>query len=139
VVYDSEQIAKLEGGQSDEQDSRVPASFTGFLNQTRVSEAYIAADCLVLPSDYGETWGLVVNEAMASGLPCIISNRCGSAEDLGNCAGNQIFAFGDCEALAQSLKRAALMKANRLVTTKAIGEYSFTKSVTAVTEFATHR
>jgi len=65
-------------------DVRQPssASFAGFLNQTEISRAYVAADCLVLPSDHGETWGLVVNEAMASGLPCIASDACGSAEDL---------------------------------------------------------
>ncbi|MDO9411041.1 MAG: glycosyltransferase family 4 protein [Pseudolabrys sp.] len=60
----------------------VRASFAGFLNQTEISRAYVAADCLVLPSDATETWGLVVNEAMASGLPCIVSDACGCAEDL---------------------------------------------------------
>jgi glycosyltransferase involved in cell wall biosynthesis len=58
------------------------ASFVGFLNQSEINRAYVAADCLVLPSDAKETWGLVVNEAMASGLPCIVSNACGCAEDL---------------------------------------------------------
>ena len=58
------------------------ASFVGFLNQSEISRAYVAADCLVLPSNATETWGLVVNEAMASGLPCIVSNTCGCAEDL---------------------------------------------------------
>jgi glycosyltransferase involved in cell wall biosynthesis len=58
------------------------ASFVGFLNQSEISRAYVAADCLVLPSDANETWGLVVNEAMASGLPCIVSNACGCVEDL---------------------------------------------------------
>jgi len=58
------------------------ASFIGFLNQSEISRAYVAADCLVLPSDDNETWGLVVNEAMASGLPCIASNGCGCVEDL---------------------------------------------------------
>lgn len=58
------------------------ASFTGFLNQSEVSQAYVAADCLVLPSDARETWGLVVNEALASGLPCVVSDACGCAEDL---------------------------------------------------------
>jgi glycosyltransferase involved in cell wall biosynthesis len=43
----------------------LPVRFTGFLNQTDIPAAYAAADCLVLPSDYSETWGLVVNEAMA--------------------------------------------------------------------------
>jgi glycosyltransferase involved in cell wall biosynthesis len=57
-------------------------SFVGFLNQSEISRAYVAADCLVLPSDAKETWGLVVNEAMASDLPCIVSSACGCAEDL---------------------------------------------------------
>ena len=61
---------------------RPNASFVGFLNQSEISRAYVAADCLVLPSDAKETWGLVVNEAMASGLPCIVSNACGCVEDL---------------------------------------------------------
>jgi glycosyltransferase involved in cell wall biosynthesis len=59
-----------------------PASFVGFLNQTEIPAAYAAADLLVLPSDCGETWGLVVNEALASGLPAVVSNQCGCAEDL---------------------------------------------------------
>ena len=60
----------------------VPVSFGGFLNQTRMPEAYAAADVLVLPSAYQETWGLVVNEAMASGLPAIVSDKVGCAPDL---------------------------------------------------------
>jgi glycosyltransferase involved in cell wall biosynthesis len=79
------------------------ASFAGFLNQTQVSKAYVAADVLVLPSDYGETWGLVVNEAMASGLPCIISDRCGCASDLGECDGNAVYQCGRIEQLAGSI------------------------------------
>jgi glycosyltransferase involved in cell wall biosynthesis len=62
--------------------SKPAASFVGFLNQSEITRAYVAADCLVLPSDAMETWGLVVNEAMASGLPCIVSESCGCAEDL---------------------------------------------------------
>lgn len=58
------------------------ASLAGFLNQMEMAQAYIAADCMVLASDYGETWGLVANESMASGLPVIISNLAGSSEDL---------------------------------------------------------
>jgi glycosyltransferase involved in cell wall biosynthesis len=80
-----------------------PASFAGFLNQTAVSNAYVAADALVLPSDYTETWGLVVNEAMASRLRCIISDRCGCAPDLGGYQGNRVFRFGHIEDLAQTI------------------------------------
>jgi len=43
---------------------------------------YATADALVLPSTYGETWGLVVNEAMACGLPVLVSRCCGCAEAL---------------------------------------------------------
>lgn len=43
---------------------------------------YLAlSDVLVLPS-YSEPWGLVVNEAMACGMPVIVSEKCGCAPDL---------------------------------------------------------
>lgn len=60
----------------------VPATFAGFLNQAEIGAAYAAADVLVLPSDHGETWGLVVNEAMAMGLCVVVSDQVGCAEDL---------------------------------------------------------
>jgi glycosyltransferase involved in cell wall biosynthesis len=63
-------------------ERRLPVTFAGFLNQTEIPRAYAAADALVLPSDAGETWGLVVNEAMASGLPAIVSDKVGCREDL---------------------------------------------------------
>jgi glycosyltransferase involved in cell wall biosynthesis len=78
-----------------------PAAFAGFLNQTEISRAYVAADCLVLPSDYGETWGLVVNEAIASGLPCIVSEACGCAEDI--VGRDWTFPLGDVAALADRI------------------------------------
>jgi glycosyltransferase involved in cell wall biosynthesis len=53
----------------------------GFKNQSELPTYYAASDVLVLPSEY-ETWGLVVNEAMACGLPCIVSDACGSAVDM---------------------------------------------------------
>ncbi len=60
---------------------QLPVSFTGFLNQGEIAQAYAAADFLLLPSR-SETWGLVVNEAMACGLPAIVSDGVGCAEDL---------------------------------------------------------
>lgn len=63
-------------------DEGWPLGFAGFLNQTELPNAYAAADALVLPSSWGETWGLVVNEAMACGLPVIVSDRVGCAPDL---------------------------------------------------------
>ncbi len=42
---------------------------------------YAGAGCFIHPS-MTEQWGLVVNEAMASGLPVLVSQRCGCARDL---------------------------------------------------------
>ena len=42
---------------------------------------YALSDCLIVPST-SETWGLVVNEAMASSKPVIVSNECGCIDDL---------------------------------------------------------
>ena len=83
---------------------RVPVSFAGFLNQSRLPDAYAAADVLVLPSDAGETWGLVVNEAMASGRPAVVSRAAGCCADLvvENATGRS-FACGDVAGLADVL------------------------------------
>lgn len=80
------------------------ASFVGFLNQTEIPAAYVAADALVLPSDAGETWGLVVNEAMACGLPAIVSDQCGCAEDLSaRVDPHLVFRRGDIDDLARAM------------------------------------
>ena len=54
--------------------------WTGFINQPDLQEFYLAADVFVLFSE--ETWGLVVNEAMAHGLPCVVSVLAGASRDL---------------------------------------------------------
>ena len=59
-----------------------PCTMIGFLNQRQIGRAYAAADFVVLPSDGRETWGLVVNEGMACGVPAIVSAEVGCAPDL---------------------------------------------------------
>jgi glycosyltransferase involved in cell wall biosynthesis len=56
--------------------------FVDFRQITGVAPFYALATALVLPSLNGETWGLVVNEAMASGLPVLVSRQCGSSQTL---------------------------------------------------------
>lgn len=63
-------------------EKRVSCVFTGFLNQGEISAAFAAADAIVLLSTDQETWGLIVNEAMAAGLPAIVSDQAGCAPDL---------------------------------------------------------
>ncbi len=55
--------------------------FKGLVNYEDLPAYYGLASALVHPSTT-EQWGLVVNEAMAAGLPVLISERCGCAGDL---------------------------------------------------------
>jgi glycosyltransferase involved in cell wall biosynthesis len=57
--------------------------FLPFQNQSRIPVVYYMADILALPSQGpGETWGLVVNEAMACGKAVLVSDKSGCAIDL---------------------------------------------------------
>ena len=57
--------------------------FLGFQNQTAMPTLYRMADVYCLPSaGPGETWGLAVNEALASGTPCVVSDRAGCSKDM---------------------------------------------------------
>lgn len=132
LVVGSGELAEEARRQSD--GSRLPVSYAGFLNQTELPEAYAAGDCLVLPSDYGETWGLVVNEAMVCGLPAIVSDRVGCGPDLiEQGITGAVFPFGEVDALAACLVEMAADRANaRAMGTRAeqrIGYYSVEQAV----------
>lgn len=53
----------------------------GFQQYPELPAFYGVAGAFVLPS-LSDQWGLVVNEAMASGLPILVSRRCGCCPDL---------------------------------------------------------
>jgi 1,2-diacylglycerol 3-alpha-glucosyltransferase len=53
----------------------------GFLHQEELLPYFAHASCFIHASIY-EQWGLVVNEAMAAGLPVLVSRHCGCFEDL---------------------------------------------------------
>lgn len=113
----------------------VPVSFAGFLNQSEIARAYVAADLLTLPSDAGETWGLVVNEAMACGRPAIVSDLVGCREDL-VVEGETGWSYpcGEVEALANLLRRAAadrprLKAMGELARRRVTSDYSVERAV----------
>lgn len=87
-------------------EAGLAAVFHGFVNQSAMPAIYAAADVLVLPSDAAETWGLVVNEAMACGLPAVVSDAVGCGPDLiEEGATGAVFPLGDVAQLADSIGR----------------------------------
>lgn len=88
--------------------SDVPTHFAGFKNQTELPAYYAAADLLVLPSDGGETWGLVVNEAFACRTPAVVSDAVGCGPDLvDDGRTGATFPLGRPAALADAVERVA--------------------------------
>ncbi len=80
--------------------------FVPYVSQETLCKYYTLAAALILASSYGETWGLVVNEAMACGLPVIVSRQCGCAATLVH-EGINGYAFdsGNRQELVQKLTR----------------------------------
>ena len=79
--------------------------FIKFLNKERLKEYYHAADIFVLMS-IGEAWGLVINEAMACGLPVITTDKCVAGLELIEQDKNGfILPVGDEDGLITSLRK----------------------------------
>lgn len=58
------------------------AKITGWLDKNSIENVLKSARCLVFPSNWYETQGLVVMECLARGIPCISSKNCASSESL---------------------------------------------------------
>lgn len=96
--------------------------FTGFKNQSEIPRYYAIADIFVLPSGFGETWGLVVNEAMCFGLPIIVSDVVGCGPDLvKNGENGFIVPVGNINALKEAMVKSLSSDKIR----KQFGERSF--------------
>jgi len=81
------------------------AHFIGFVNQAAIPSHYAMADVFVLPSTY-EPRGAVINEAMACGLPVVVTDRCGSIGDIVLDGDNAfVYSAGDDAALAAVMDR----------------------------------
>lgn len=53
-----------------------------FQSQAQLSALYQNSQAMIISSNKSETWGLVINEAMASGIPVIASQHCGATSSL---------------------------------------------------------
>lgn len=105
-----------------------PVRLVGFLNQSEMPGAYALADALALPSAT-ETWGLVVNEAMACGLPVAASDAVGCAPDLVDAATGATYPGGGGAAALADAMTQALALAGRPVTLRALAAKTETYSL----------
>jgi len=96
-------------------DLGVRADFLGFVNQSRMPAVYAGADVVVLPSDGQETWGLVINEAMACGIPVVVSDAVGCGPDLVETgATGATFPLGNITLFADAIETATSLHSERV-------------------------
>jgi 1,2-diacylglycerol 3-alpha-glucosyltransferase len=82
-------------------------AFAGFLHREKLAMYYALAECLVFPT-YSDPWGLVVNEAMACGLPVIATDVAGATPDLVQDGWNgRVVPAGDLDALVSAMRQLA--------------------------------
>ena len=99
------------GGELGPEVHRLAASDPGlfrllpFQNQSRMPVVYRLCDLFVLPSAFGETWGLAVNEAMASGRPVLVSDRVGCGEDVVDDTCGEILPWRDMNRMIAAARR----------------------------------
>jgi glycosyltransferase involved in cell wall biosynthesis len=77
--------------------------FVGFATGARKSELFASADVFALPA-YDENFGISVAEAMAHGLPVVISDGVGLAEHVRAAGAGRVCPVGDAAALAEALR-----------------------------------
>lgn len=110
-----------------------PIVFAGFLNQSEIIEAYQTADLLVLPSDAHETWGLVANEALATGLAVAVSSNCGCAYDLvERYFPNLVFAEGDIDAISKAISEGIFISREQILNLNPVADYSSKQTTEAL-------
>jgi len=89
----------------------LPVKFMGYMRGERLSQAYASADVFVFPSRL-ETFGLVVVEAMAAGLP-VVASRVGGVTDVVQEGKNgYTFESGDVETLVEGVRKIAVSRDN---------------------------
>jgi glycosyltransferase involved in cell wall biosynthesis len=82
--------------------------FAGFVNQSEIFSYYAAADILILPSKRaGETWGLVVNEALHAGCGVIVTRAVGCHREFGEWERVRVIEIGDARGCAESIRQLA--------------------------------
>lgn len=124
-------------GQSEvvQYDSGVPSFFAGFINQSKLVGYYLASDVVVLPSRrMGETWGLVINEALQAGCGAIVSDAVGCSRDFGSWERVRVIPVGGAPAMADAIAELKTMPRDFEWASEAIKEYSIEAAARAIAD-----
>ena len=112
----------------------VKSHFTGFVNQSKLPEHYLAIDILALPSrKMGETWGLVVNEAMQAGCGVVVSEAVGCAADFKYWDRFSVFEEGNAQELAQGVLKLSKFTRDFNWAKERLENYSIMKAAKSLT------
>jgi glycosyltransferase involved in cell wall biosynthesis len=113
MVWIGDGVARAELTQQSSEIKPGEVQFTGFVQREELAPYYALAEAFVFPSQ-SDPWGLVVNEAMACGLPVISSEAAGCTADLVEDGWNgRVVRRGDITQLTlamEELARDALMR-----------------------------
>jgi glycosyltransferase involved in cell wall biosynthesis len=109
--------------------------FAGFVNQSEIASFYAAADILVLPSRRaGETWGLVVNEALQAGCGVVMTDAVGCHPEFGAWERVRVIAEGDAPACAGALRDLARFPRSFGWCAEAMRDYSVEAAAQAIAQ-----
>lgn len=111
--------------------------FINFADKRLLTKYYMSADIFVLPTR-GDVWGLVVNEAMACGLPIITTNQCVAGLELVDDEGGYIVKVDDVSELQKAMREllddADRRKRMQLCNLNKIRDYTIEKSADLILE-----
>jgi len=103
----------------------IPAIYPGFINQSEISDYYLASDLVVLPSRRaGETWGLVVNEGLHAGCAVIVSEAVGASAEFAGLDRVRVIPVGDAAACALAMAELSRMPRSFTWADQALFPYS---------------
>jgi glycosyltransferase involved in cell wall biosynthesis len=88
--------------------------FSGPIPARDIPDRIAQADLLVLPSRW-DGWGVVVNEALASRVPVVVSDHCGAADLILHGVNGYVFPSGDVNALRGCLEEFLKATTNRSI------------------------
>ncbi|PMO59272.1 hypothetical protein BCT07_09685 [Vibrio breoganii] len=99
IIGDGPSMSKLVG------KSNENIKYKGYVDNLLLEKIYTEHDVFILPS-ISEPWGLVVEEALAKGLPVIVSNKVGCLSDLvTNYESGTVFMFNEQKSLIKAIEK----------------------------------